>query len=73
MARRMEKVDELAKKLTGKPGKLHGYRCDVTNEEEIKGAFTWIKNSLGPVHVLVNNAGVAKPTTLIGMVFLAEF
>lgn len=65
LARRLEKVEELNKTLTGKPGKLHPYKCDVTNETEIISSFKWIQDNIGPIHVLINNAGVARPTTLI--------
>ena len=38
----------------------------MTIESDIIAAFKWIKDTLGPVSVLVNNAGVSQPNTLIG-------
>ncbi|KAJ8943899.1 hypothetical protein NQ318_019507 [Aromia moschata] len=32
---------------------------DVSKEDDIVRAFAWIKDNLGPVHILVNNAGIA--------------
>ena len=38
--------------------KAKAYRCDVASFEETKAAVTAIKADFGPVHILVNNAGV---------------
>jgi len=65
LARRKENVEELAKKLQGKSGKLHAVATDITKEEDIIKAFKWVKDNLGPVHILVNNAGVGRQTNLI--------
>ncbi|KAF2902132.1 hypothetical protein ILUMI_04040 [Ignelater luminosus] len=64
LARRKEKLEELAKKLEGKKGKLYAYQTDMTKEEDILEAFQWAKNNLGPIHILVNNAGIARTTNL---------
>ncbi|KAF2895027.1 hypothetical protein ILUMI_11149 [Ignelater luminosus] len=64
LARRKEKVEELAKKLSGKCGKLYAIETDVSKPQDIIKAFDWIKNKLGPIHVLINNAGVYKATNL---------
>ncbi|EFA12017.1 farnesol dehydrogenase [Tribolium castaneum] len=63
-ARRSERVQELAKKLQDKKGKLFAVKVDLTNEEEIIKGFKWVTDNLGPVHILVNNAGVIQPTNL---------
>ncbi|KAJ8964928.1 hypothetical protein NQ317_015394 [Molorchus minor] len=64
LARRKERLDQLAKKLEGKKGKLYPIKTDVSKEEDILNAFKWIKENLGPVHVLVNNAGIVGNTNL---------
>jgi NADP+-dependent farnesol dehydrogenase len=64
LARRVERVEELAKKLQGKKGKLHGVKADISKEEDIINAFKWTSDNLGPVHILVNNAGVSEKTNL---------
>lgn len=64
MARRSEKVEQLAKKLSNSKGKLYALKADIAKEEDILAAFKWVKDNLGPVHILINNAGVIQPTTL---------
>ncbi|KAJ3618446.1 hypothetical protein MTP99_006441 [Tenebrio molitor] len=63
-ARRSELVEEHAKQLSGKKGKLHGIKADFSKEEDILKTFEWTTKNLGPVHILVNNAGTAKHTNL---------
>lgn len=65
LARRKERIDELAQQLNGEPGKLYPFRCDLRNEKEILDAFKWTTENLGPVHVLINNAGLFQKTNLI--------
>lgn len=64
LARRVERVEQHAKSLSG-PGKLHAIKCDVSCEEDVKKAFLWVQQNLGPVSILVNNAGVVKNETFI--------
>jgi NADP+-dependent farnesol dehydrogenase len=66
LARRVERVEEIAKKLQGKKGKLHAVKADISKEEDILKAFKWTSDNLGPVHILVNNAGIIQETNLIG-------
>ncbi|KAJ8943722.1 hypothetical protein NQ318_012489, partial [Aromia moschata] len=42
-----------------------GLIIDVTKEESILRAFKWVKENVGPVSILVNNAGVFFPRPLI--------
>jgi NADP+-dependent farnesol dehydrogenase len=63
-ARRSELVEEHAKQLSGKKGKLHGIKADFSKEEDILKTFEWTTKNLGPVHILVNNAGITKETSL---------
>lgn len=65
MARRKNKIEELAATLEEEKGKLFAYQADMTEEEDILQAFEWIKENFGPIHVLVNNAGGMNSTTLI--------
>ncbi|XP_018325329.1 farnesol dehydrogenase [Agrilus planipennis] len=66
-ARRKERIEELAKKLqaSNAKGKLHAVKVDMTKEDEIIDGFNWVKKNLGPIHVLVNNAGVARFNSLV--------
>lgn len=65
LARRKERIDELTKKLEGKGEKLYAFKTDVTKEEDILKAFEWIKENVGPVHILINDAGIARPGNMI--------
>jgi 3-oxoacyl-[acyl-carrier protein] reductase len=42
-------------------------KCDVTKPEEIEAAFATIEAELGPVEVLVANAGITKDGLLVRM------
>ena len=38
----------------------HGYVCDVTNEEQVNAMVAQIEKEVGPINILVNNAGIIK-------------
>ncbi|XP_063224833.1 farnesol dehydrogenase-like [Bacillus rossius redtenbacheri] len=59
LARRADRIEELAASLKDSPGKLYAVKTDLSKEEDIMSAFKWVKENLGGVDVLVNNAGVA--------------
>jgi beta-ketoacyl ACP reductase len=46
---------------------LFSVRCDVTSEEQIDSAFGEVENALGPVEVLVSNAGANADMLLLSM------
>ena len=48
-------------------GDLLAVRCDVTDPASIDEAFTTAEEKLGPVEVLVANAGITKDTLLLRM------
>ncbi|XP_068087037.1 farnesol dehydrogenase-like [Anabrus simplex] len=54
----LDKMEIKIQELDEAPGRLHAIQCDVSEEEEILASFKWIKENLGHVDVLVNNAGV---------------
>ncbi|VEN44054.1 unnamed protein product [Callosobruchus maculatus] len=65
LARRSEKIEELSKKLSDAKGKLYAFKTDLTKEEDIKDAFDWTTKNVGPVHILINNAGIHLRENLI--------
>ncbi|KAL3282661.1 hypothetical protein HHI36_005836 [Cryptolaemus montrouzieri] len=65
LARRVDRIEELSKKLSGRKGKLHSLKVDIGNTDEILAAFNTIEKKYGPVNILVNNAGIIQNTTLI--------
>lgn len=64
IARRVERVEELKNSVKGFSGTLYALKADVSKEEEIVAAFKWVKNNLGGVDVLINNAGISGKSTL---------
>ncbi|XP_068086798.1 farnesol dehydrogenase-like [Anabrus simplex] len=77
VARRVDKIEEAVAKAKqdaksrgryhetkAKPGKLYAKKCDVSKEEDILALFKWIKETLGGVDILVNNAALGKDTGL---------
>jgi len=52
---------------SGAPSGLFGVTCDVTDGEAVNTAFTTIEAELGPVEVLVANAGITDDTLLMRM------
>uniref|UniRef100_A0A6P7GYF6 Uncharacterized protein LOC114342219 n=1 Tax=Diabrotica virgifera virgifera TaxID=50390 RepID=A0A6P7GYF6_DIAVI len=66
IARRIEKIEDLSRSLTDQSGKLFALRCDVAKEDDILRAFRWIADNVGHIHILVNNAGLTRPTNLVG-------
>jgi hypothetical protein len=59
-------VQEVSDNLKKEPGKLHPVKCDVTKEQDILAAFSWIKERLGGVDIMINNAGVLHQSFLTG-------
>ncbi|XP_069683475.1 dehydrogenase/reductase SDR family member 11-like [Periplaneta americana] len=64
VARRVERIKDLESQVKSAPGKLYCLKCDVSNEEDIKAAFKWVRDNLGGVDVLVNNAGGGSANSL---------
>lgn len=47
-------------------GKFYAKKCDISDEEQVKLIFAWIRDTLKNVHVLINNAGMSKMKSLLG-------
>ncbi|XP_049856165.1 farnesol dehydrogenase-like [Schistocerca gregaria] len=62
VARRPDRVQELAKDVGG--GRLHALKGDVSQEGDVVAAFQWVRQHLGAVHILVNNAGIYSEASL---------
>jgi 3-oxoacyl-[acyl-carrier protein] reductase len=60
-----ESVGKAAESL---PGTRHGgYACDVTDGAGLEAAIKDIEGALGPIGILVNNAGITRDNLLIRM------
>ena len=51
----------------GVPGGVLGVKCDITSQADVDGAFATVEAELGPVTVLVANAGITRDTLLMRM------
>jgi NAD(P)-dependent dehydrogenase (short-subunit alcohol dehydrogenase family) len=52
---------------SGAPDGLFGVQCDITDSAAVDAAFTEVEKELGPVEVLVANAGITDDTLLLRM------
>jgi 3-oxoacyl-(acyl-carrier-protein) reductase len=52
---------------SGAPEGLFGVQCDITDSAAVDAAFTTVEQELGPVEVLVANAGITDDTLLLRM------
>jgi 3-oxoacyl-(acyl-carrier-protein) reductase len=49
------------------PEGLFGVRCDITEPDQVDAAFAAVEAELGPVEVLVANAGITDDTLMLRM------
>lgn len=61
----LEAAEKVAAEIRAAGGTAEAFRCDITNRAEVDATVAGIESKLGPVDVLVNNAGwdVFKPFT----------
>ena len=52
---------------TPPPDGFFAVKCDITSSSDVDAAFTAVESELGPVEILVANAGVTKDTLLLRM------
>ncbi|XP_008766291.3 dehydrogenase/reductase SDR family member 11 isoform X3 [Rattus norvegicus] len=66
-ARTVGNIEELAAecKSAGYPGTLIPYRCDLSNEEDILSMFSAVRSQHSGVDICINNAGMARPDSLL--------
>ncbi|XP_018614247.1 dehydrogenase/reductase SDR family member 11 [Scleropages formosus] len=66
-ARSVDKIEKLAAECqsAGYQGTLIPYKCDLSSEEEILSMFSAIKTLHQGVDVCINNAGLARPESLL--------
>lgn len=51
----------------GVPEGVLGLKCDITDQQQVEDAFAAVESELGPVEVLIANAGITKDTLLMRM------
>ena len=60
IARTSEQLDNARSELESYGAEVHTYRADLTKAEEVNRVIAAIRNDLGPVDVLINNAGIIQ-------------
>lgn len=58
-SRKREACEEVAREISAAGGRALALRLDVSSEEEVRAAVDLVESSLGPVDLLVNNAGTS--------------
>jgi NAD(P)-dependent dehydrogenase (short-subunit alcohol dehydrogenase family) len=58
-ARQVDKLIELEREIAGRGGRVGSVALDVTDRASIERAVATVEDLLGPVDLLINNAGVA--------------
>ncbi|HET8706386.1 MAG TPA: SDR family NAD(P)-dependent oxidoreductase, partial [Pseudomonadales bacterium] len=66
-ARRVDKVQAAAEAIRQKGGQAFAVAMDVVDASSIRDAFEDINAALGPVQILVNNAGVSPNKPMLQM------
>ncbi|HHT25605.1 MAG TPA: SDR family oxidoreductase [Clostridiaceae bacterium] len=67
MARRLERLEELAKEIEAKGVKCVAIRCDVTDVESVNAAAAEAKEKMGKIDVIVNCAGASANAGVLEM------
>lgn len=60
-------ADEVVAEITGSGGLAQHYQGDVSDQTAVESLFESIEANLGPVAVLVNNAGITRDNLLLRM------
>ena len=61
------KIDEAVNAYEADGVEAAGYRFDVTNEEEVEAAVEKVQSEVGPIDILINNAGIIRRVPLLEM------
>lgn len=62
-----EAAEKLADEVKQSGGTALALQCDVSNLQEVEAALERVEKELGPVNVLVNNAGIIRDGLFVGM------
>jgi 3-oxoacyl-[acyl-carrier protein] reductase len=64
---RSEAAEEVVKTIQAAGGEALAVQADVRSVQEVQGMVAQIEQALGPVSILVNNAGIARDCLLLRM------
>ena len=64
-ARRADRLEALAKSIRELGGTVHAVELDVTDPASVEAAVAAAEAALGPIQILINNAGVGEPASFL--------
>lgn len=62
-----ERAEELCRQVENKGGCCRAFGVNVTAEEEVKRMVHEVNDSMGPISILVNNAGITRDRSFLKM------
>lgn len=62
-----EQAEALAKSMSDKGVRCRAYRADVSSAEEMEKVVSQVVQELGPITILVNNAGITRDKSFLKM------
>lgn len=62
-SRNIDKVNQAVREIESDGGEAFGFKCDVTNREEVKALGEKVIEKYGSIDILVNNAGITKDSS----------
>src|SRR5689334_16925612 len=68
LARTRPDLDAVAAQIESEGGRARALAADVTDRAQVEAAVSGAERALGPISILVNNAGLARPYGPIGVV-----
>ncbi len=66
-ARNASAADDVVAVIEEQGGRALAYGADVANEDQVEEMFAKVSAAVGPVTILVNNAGIARDNLLLRM------
>ena len=63
VARRIERLEELAESLKGEPGEIEIFSADITSVDKNNEMIDFAVEKFGHLDILVNNAGISQSTS----------
>src|SRR5688572_1023524 len=60
-------ADALVQEVTAAGGTIRAFQCDVTSTEEAEKVVQAAEKELGPINILVNNAGIIRDGLFVRM------
>jgi len=67
LATRAANANGVVEEIVASGGRARAYGCHVENSAEVTATFAQVQADLGPVQIMVNNAGLSRPMATLEM------